>query len=39
VFLTKGESGWKVRLVGRYRDTLHRTANGWQFHRREADFH
>jgi hypothetical protein len=38
MFLTRGESGWNVRLVGRYRDTLHRTADGWRFHHREADF-
>jgi len=38
LFLTRGQSGWKVRLVGRYRDTLHRTEDGWRFHRREADF-
>ena len=38
VFLTRGQSGWKVRLIGRYRDTLHRTDAGWRFHRREAHF-
>ena len=38
LFLTRGESGWKVRLVGRYRDTLHWTEDGWRFHRREGDF-
>ena len=38
VFLTRGESGWKVRLVGRYYDTLHSTDHGWRFHHREADF-
>ncbi|HVT20014.1 MAG TPA: nuclear transport factor 2 family protein, partial [Mycobacteriales bacterium] len=38
LFLTLGEAGWKVRLVGRYRDTLHRTPDGWRFHRREGEF-
>lgn len=38
MFLTRGEGGWEVRLVGRYRDTLHRAEDGWRFHRREADF-
>ncbi|HVV74696.1 MAG TPA: nuclear transport factor 2 family protein [Mycobacteriales bacterium] len=38
VFLTRGETGWQVRLIGRYRDTLHWTEDGWRFHRREADF-
>jgi hypothetical protein len=37
-FLVRGESGWRITLVGRYRDTLHRTAAGWRFHHREADF-
>ena len=38
VFLLRGESGWKVQLVGRYHDTLHATDDGWRFHRREGDF-
>lgn len=38
VFLVRGESGWKTSLVGRYRDVLCRTGDGWRFHRREADF-
>ncbi|HVT65448.1 MAG TPA: nuclear transport factor 2 family protein [Mycobacteriales bacterium] len=38
VFMVRGESGWQVSLVGRYRDTLHRADVGWLFHRREADF-
>ncbi|HVS66985.1 MAG TPA: nuclear transport factor 2 family protein [Mycobacteriales bacterium] len=38
LFLVRGGSGWKVTLIGRYRDLLHRTDDGWRFHRREADF-
>jgi hypothetical protein len=38
LFLVRVEAGWRVSLVGRYRDTLHRTDAGWRFHRREADF-
>ncbi|MGN6473946.1 MAG: nuclear transport factor 2 family protein [Mycobacteriales bacterium] len=38
VFMVRVESGWQVSLVGRYRDTLHRSESGWLFHRREADF-
>jgi hypothetical protein len=38
VFLVRGESGWMVVLVGRYRDTLHRDGDAWRFHHRTADF-
>lgn len=38
VFLLKGESGWAVRLVGRYEDVLHRDGTAWLFHSRVADF-
>lgn len=38
VFLLRDAEGWSVRLVGRYRDTLHRTGDSWRFHRRTAQF-
>jgi hypothetical protein len=38
VFILKGESGWAIQLVGRYRDTLHRDGGTWRFHRRVATF-
>ncbi len=38
VFLLKGDSGWAVQLVGRYRDTLHPADGTWRFHRRTAEF-
>ena len=38
VFLLKGDSGWAIQLVGRYRDTLHHDDGTWRFHRREATF-
>jgi hypothetical protein len=37
-FMYRGDAGWSIMLVGRYRDTLHRTDEGWRFHRREAEF-
>jgi hypothetical protein len=38
VFLLQGESGWAIRLVGRYHDTLHHADGTWRFHRRAAEF-
>jgi ketosteroid isomerase-like protein len=38
VFIAAGEAGWSIRLVGRYRDTLHRDGGTWRFHRRVATF-
>jgi len=38
VYLLLGPEGWTVRLVGRYRDTLHRDGDRWRFHRRTAEF-
>lgn len=38
VFLLLGTDGWKVQLVGRYQDVLHREGAQWRFHRREASF-
>lgn len=33
-----GESGWAVRLVGRYRDELRLTGEGWRFAARTLEF-
>jgi hypothetical protein len=38
VFLLKGDDGWAIQLVGRYRDTLHCVDGTWHFHRRTAEF-
>lgn len=38
VFLLMGERGWKVQLVGRYEDLLHREGDTWRFHHRGAEF-
>lgn len=38
VFLLRGEEGWAVQLVGRYRDVLRFDDGRWRFHRRTADF-
>ena len=38
VFLLLDDSGWAVKLVGRYHDVLHRDAGTWRFHRRAATF-
>lgn len=38
VFIAAGDTGWSIRLVGRYRDTLHCDAGTWRFHRRVATF-
>jgi hypothetical protein len=38
VFILLGRSGWEIKLVGRYDDTLHRTDASWRFHRRAATF-
>jgi hypothetical protein len=38
VFLLKVEDRWKVQLVGRYDDVLHRDGERWRFHRRLATF-
>ncbi len=34
VFVLKGESGWAIQFVARYRDTLHHDDGTWKFHRR-----
>jgi hypothetical protein len=38
VFLIKGQGGWSVALVGRYRDVLHRNGERWRFHSRVGEF-
>lgn len=39
VLLLKGERGWSVQVVGRYRDVLHCDDAGvWRFHSRVAEF-
>jgi uncharacterized protein (TIGR02246 family) len=38
IFVLKGEAGWTIQLVGRYRDVLHQTDGRWLFHRRLAEF-
>lgn len=38
VFLLQGDAGWRIQLVGRYRDTLHSEDGTWRFHRRTASF-
>ncbi len=38
VFILQGDSGWAIRLVGRYHDTLHQHDGTWRFHRRAATF-
>lgn len=35
VFLLKGESEWKVRMVGRYTDVVRKEGEGWLFESRE----
>jgi hypothetical protein len=38
IFLLLGKDGWRVQVVGRYRDTLHCDGGTWRFHRRAAEF-
>jgi hypothetical protein len=38
IFLLKGDSGWAIQIVGRYRDTLHHDNGTWRFHQRVAQF-
>jgi ketosteroid isomerase-like protein len=38
VFLLRGDAGWSVQVVGRYRDVLRREDHRWRFVRREAEF-
>jgi hypothetical protein len=32
VFLLLGKEAWRVQLVGRYHDVLHREGGAWRFH-------
>ncbi len=38
ILLLKGDSGWAIELVGRYRDLLHHDDGTWRFHHRSATF-
>ena len=38
VFILLSDSGWEIKLVGRYNDVLHRDDASWRFHRRAATF-
>jgi uncharacterized protein (TIGR02246 family) len=38
IFILLGDSGWEIKLVGRYNDVLHRNDAVWRFHRRAATF-
>lgn len=38
VFMVPADSGWRVMLIGRYHDTLHREGDKWRFHHREGSF-
>jgi hypothetical protein len=38
VFLLLSDSGWAIKLVGRYHDVLHRAEGAWRFHNRTATF-
>jgi SnoaL-like domain len=38
VFLLLGDTGWEVKVVGRYQDVLHREGAAWRFHHRAASF-
>lgn len=37
-FLSKGDAGWTILLVGRYHDVLHCDGDTWRFHSRVAEF-
>ena len=38
VFVLLEDSGWAVKLVGRYHDILHQQDGTWRFHNRTATF-
>ncbi len=38
IFLLLEDSGWAIKLVGRYHDALHRDDGTWRFHNRTAAF-
>jgi len=38
ILLLKGDTGWAIQIVGRYRDTLHHDNGTWRFRERVAEF-
>ena len=38
VVLIRGREEWKVQIVGRYSDVVHRDGDRWLFHHRSATF-
>ncbi len=38
IFVLLGKDGWRIQVVGRYRDLLHCDDGTWRFHRRSAEF-
>jgi hypothetical protein len=38
VLLVQRNGSWRVAVVGRYHDVLHRDGGAWRFHRRTASF-
>jgi hypothetical protein len=38
IFILLSDSGWEIKLVGRYNDVLHCEDAAWRFHRRAATF-
>jgi hypothetical protein len=38
IFLLWEDSGWAIKLVGRYHDVLHHDDGRWRFHNRTATF-
>lgn len=38
IFILLDDSGWAIKLVGRYRDVLHHDDGVWRFHHRAATF-
>ena len=38
IFILLDDSGWAIKLVGRYHDVLHHDEGTWRFHHRAATF-
>ena len=38
IFILRGDTGWAIQLVGRYRDTLRHHDDEWRFYHRAAEF-
>jgi ketosteroid isomerase-like protein len=38
IFVLQEDSGWAIKLVGRYHDVLHHDDGKWRFHHRAAAF-